>query len=91
MNCATAVEADVNLYENLVVKDENSDNGYSLNPDSLKTVKVYIEPSVKGVKAMDRFQFIRNGYFVADSKHCSDEHIVFNRIVSLKSSFKPGK
>ena len=40
---------------------------------------------------MDRFQFMRNGYFVADSKHCTEEHLVFNRIVSLKSSFKPNK
>lgn len=91
VNCETAVSADVNLYENLVVPDETSDNGYSLNPDSLKTVKAYIEPSVKGVKPMDRFQFIRNGYFIADSKHCTEDKLVFNRIVSLKSSFKPGK
>lgn len=91
VNCETAISADVNLYENLVVPDETSDNGYSLNPDSLKTVRAYIEPSVKGAKPMDRFQFIRNGYFIADSKHCTEDNLVFNRIVSLKSSFKPGK
>lgn len=91
VNCETAISADVNLYENLVVPDETSDNGYSLNPDSLKTVRAYIEPSVKGAKLMDRFQFIRNGYFIADSKHCTEDNLVFNRIVSLKSSFKPGK
>lgn len=91
VNAATAVTADVNLYENLVVPDENSENGYSMNPNSLTTVKAYIEPSIKGVKPMDRFQFMRNGYFVADSKHCTEEHLVFNRIVSLKSSFKPNK
>ena len=91
VNAATAVTADVNLYDNLVVPDENSENGYSMNPNSLTTVKAYIEPSIKGVKPMDRFQFMRNGYFVADSKHCTEEHLVFNRIVSLKSSFKPNK
>ena len=91
VDAATAVTADVNLYENLVVPDENSENGYSMNPNSLTTVKAYIEPSIKGVKPMDRFQFMRNGYFVADSKHCTEEHLVFNRIVSLKSSFKPNK
>ena len=91
VNCETAISADVNLYENLVVPDETSDNGYSLNPNSLKTVRAYIEPSVKGAKPMDRFQFIRNGYFIADSKHCTEDNLVFNRIVSLKSSFKPGK
>ena len=91
VNCATAVKAQVNLYENLVVADETSDNGYSLNPDSLKTVTAYIEPSINTVKPMDRFQFMRNGYFIADSKHCTEDNLVFNRIVSLKSSFKPGK
>ncbi len=91
VSCESAVEISVNLYENLVVPDESSDNGYSLNPDSLKTVRAYAEPSVKGVKKMDRFQFMRNGYFIADSKHCTDENIVFNRIISLKSSFKPNK
>lgn len=91
VNCATAVNAQVNLYENLVAADETSDNGYSLNPDSLKIVTAYIEPSIKTVKPMDRFQFMRNGYFIADSKHCTEDNLVFNRIVSLKSSFKPGK
>jgi glutaminyl-tRNA synthetase len=91
VNAPTAVSAKVNLYENLVVPDENSDNGYSLNPDSLKVANAFIEPAVKGVKPMDRFQFLRNGYFVADSKHCTENNLVFNRIVSLKSSFKPNK
>jgi glutaminyl-tRNA synthetase len=85
------VPAKVNLYENLVVPDENSDNGYALNPDSLKVADAFIEPAIKGVKPMDRFQFLRNGYFIADSKHCTADNLVFNRIVSLKSSFKPKK
>lgn len=91
VNAATAVCAKVNLYENLVIPDENSDNGYAINPDSLKVVNAFIEPEIKGCKPMDRFQFMRNGYFVVDSKHSTDESPVFNRIVSLKSSFKPNK
>ncbi len=91
VNAATAVSAKVNLYENLVIPDENSDNGYALNPDSLKTVDAFIEPQVKGSKALDRFQFLRNGYFAVDSKHSKEDALVFNRIVSLKSSFKPSK
>jgi glutaminyl-tRNA synthetase len=91
VNAATAVKASVNLYENLVVPDESSDNGYALNPDSLKVAEAYLEPYLKAVKPMERFQFIRNGYFVADSKHHTEENPVFNRIVSLKSSFKPNK
>lgn len=91
VNAATAVKAKVNLYENLVIPDETQDNGYSLNPDSLKVVEAYIEPQVKGSEKMDRFQFLRNGYFVVDSKHSTSDNLVFNRIVSLKSSFKPGK
>ncbi len=91
VNAATAVPATVNLYENLVISDESSDNGYALNPDSLKVAKAYLEPCLKDSKPMDRFQFIRNGYFVADSRHSTSDNLVFNRIVSLKSSFKPNK
>jgi glutaminyl-tRNA synthetase len=91
VNVSDAVPATVNLYENLVIPDESSDNGYSLNPDSLKVVHAYLEPVLKDVEPMQRFQFIRNGYFVADSKHCTKDNLVFNRIVSLKSSFKPNQ
>lgn len=84
-----AIEAEVNLYENLTITDENSNT--ILNPDSIKTVKAKLEPSLAGVKPMDRFQFMRLGYFIADSKHCKEDKLVFNRIVSLKSSFKPEK
>lgn len=91
VNCDTAVKAKVNLYENLVVADETSDNGYKLNPNSLKVADAFIEPSIKSAKPMDRFQFMRNGYFIADSKHYTEDNLVFNRIVSLKSSFKPSK
>lgn len=89
VSCDTAVKAKVNLYENLVVADETSDNGYKLNTESLKEITAFIEPAIKEAKAMDRYQFMRNGYFIADSKHYTEDNLVFNRIVSLKSSFKP--
>ena len=50
-----------------------------------------IEPSVKNFKKGDRMQFMRNGYFCVDTKDTTDEKLVFNRIVPLKSSFKIGK
>lgn len=91
VSCNEAVPMTVNLYESLVVPDESSDTGYVLNPQSVKTVTAYGEAELKNAEPMDRFQFIRNGYFVADSKHHTKENPVFNRIVSLKSSFKPNK
>jgi len=48
----------------------------------------YLEPSFEGVKAYDSFQFVRNGYFCVDAKDSKPDALVFNRIVSLKSSFK---
>ncbi|MFQ9932998.1 MAG: glutamine--tRNA ligase/YqeY domain fusion protein [Lachnospiraceae bacterium] len=87
-----AVKAEVRLYENIVDEEKgklNEDGTLNLNPNSLTVLKeCYIEPSVKGAKPMDSFQFVRNGYFCVDSKESREEHLVFNRIVSLKSSFK---
>lgn len=85
----TAVSAKVNLYESLVLPDENGE--LVLNPDSVKTVDAYLEQELKTAEKNDRFQFIRNGYFIADSKHHTQDAPVFDRIVSLKSSFKPNK
>lgn len=89
VNAKDCFDAQVNLYENLVIPDENNPSEYVLNPDSLKVVTAKCEMSLKDSKAYDRFQFMRNGYFVADSKHSKENEPVFNRIVSLKSSFKP--
>ena len=89
VNAATAVPARVNLYENLVTADETAENGYALNPDSLKVMDAYLEPFLKDAERMQRFQFMRHGYFIADSKHHTKDNAVFNRIVSLKNSFKP--
>ena len=86
-----AVEAEVRLFENLVDEEKgvyNEDGSLNLNPDSLEVRKCYIEPSVKDAKAFDRFQFVRQGFFCVDYKDTTEDKLVFNRIVSLKSSFK---
>ncbi len=87
-----AVKAEVRLYENIVDEEKgklNEDGTLNLNPNSLVVLKeCYIEPSVKDAKPMESFQFVRHGYFCVDSKDSSENNLVFNRIVSLKSSFK---
>lgn len=86
-----AVKAEVRLYENIIDEEKgvyNEDGSLNLNPDSIQVLKdCYIEPVVKGAKAYDTFQFVRQGYFCVDSKDSKPEQLVFNRIVSLKSSF----
>ncbi|MCR5421291.1 MAG: glutamine--tRNA ligase/YqeY domain fusion protein [Lachnospiraceae bacterium] len=90
-----AVKAEVRLYENLIDEEKgvyNSDGSLNLNPDSRTILKdCYIEENIKGAKPYDSFQFVRQGYFCVDAKDSQDEELVFNRIVSLKSSFKPGR
>lgn len=89
-----AVEAEVRLYENLVDEElgvYNEDGSMNINPNSLEVRKCYIEPSAKGAKAYDRFQFVRQGFFCVDCKDSTEDKLVFNRIVSLKSSFKIAK
>ena len=86
-----AVEAEARLYENLVDEEKgvyNEDGTMNLNPNSMEVKKCYVEPSFDGVKAYDSFQFVRQGFFCVDCKDSTPEHLVFNRIVSLKSSFK---
>ena len=92
---ATAVTAECRLYENLVDEEKgklNADGTLNLNPNSLTVLKeCYVEPSLKDAKAYDSFQFVRNGFFCVDAKDSTPEHLGFNRIVSLKSSFKISK
>ena len=88
-----AKKAEVRLYENLIdeVKGvyNKEDGSLNLNPNSLTVIRdAYMEPALEGVKAYDSFQFVRNGYYCVDAKDSTDENPVFNRIVSLKSSFK---
>ena len=91
-HCVNAV---VKLYENLVDEEKgvyNEDGTMNINPNSLTVVdNCYIEESVKEAKPLDSFQFVRNGFFCVDGRDgqpIDSEHLVFNRIVSLKSSFK---
>ena len=88
-----AQKAEVRLYENLIDEEKGvynkEDGSLNLNPNSLTVIKdAYVEPSFDGYGAYDSFQFVRNGYFCIDSHDSKPEHLVFNRIVSLKSSFK---
>ena len=86
------IQATARLYENLVDEEKgvyNEDGSLNLNPNSCKVVETcYVEPFVKGAQKQDKFQFVRNGYFCVDEKDTTEDHLVFNRIVSLKSSFK---
>ena len=88
----TARKAECRLYENIVDEEKgklNEDGTLNLNPNSLTVLKdCYVEPQLAEAKAYDSFQFMRSGYFCVDAKDSRPEHLVFNRIVSLKSSFK---
>ena len=92
--CAeTAEKAEIRLYENIVDEEKgvyNEDGTVNVNPDSLTVLKdAFIEPALAEAGAMDSFQFVRQGYFIVDSKDSAMDHMVFNRIVSMKSSYRP--
>ena len=92
VNAKTAIKAEMRLYENIVDEEKGKldENGnLNLNPNSLTILKdCYVEPCLKDAKAYDSFQFVRNGFFCVDAKDSKPDVLVFNRIVSLKSSFK---
>lgn len=87
-----AVPAEVRLYENIVDEEKgklDDDGNLNLNPNSLKVLNnCVVEENLAGASPEDSFQFVRQGFFCVDMKDSSKEHLVFNRIVSLKSSFK---
>ncbi|MDD6215530.1 MAG: glutamine--tRNA ligase/YqeY domain fusion protein [Roseburia sp.] len=87
-----AKKAEVRLYENIVDEElgvYNEDGSLNLNPNSLTVLTdCYVEPDLADAKAYDSFQFVRQGFFCVDAKDSTKEHPVFNRIVSLKSSYK---
>lgn len=89
----TAKKAEVRLYENIVDEEKgvyNEDGTININPNSLTIIKdAYVEPELEKFEPGDSFQFMRTGYFCLDTKDSTKEHMVFNRIVSLKSSYKP--
>ena len=83
VSASHAEKVEARLYEQLVDEEQN------INPNSLKVMdSCYVEPELKNAKVGDYFQFVRQGYFTLDSKDSTSDHLVFNRIVSLKSSFK---
>ncbi len=93
VDAKTSVKAEVRLYENIVDEEKgvyNEDGSLNLNPNSITVLKdCRIEHSVSEAKSYDSFQFLRHGYFCVDSKDSAKDNLVFNRIVSLKSSYKP--
>ncbi len=92
VNVPTAVSATVRLYENLIDEEKgvyNEDGSLNLNPNSRTVIEnCMLEPSLADAKAYESFQFVRNGFFCVDYKDSKEGSLVFNRVVSLKSSFK---
>lgn len=87
-----AIEMEARLYEELLNEDSDAEDWVErLNPNSLTVCNALGEPSLANAKPGDRYQFVRNGFFCADSRHSKAEHLVFNRTVSLKSSWQPPK
>lgn len=93
VEASQAIPAEFRLFEPLITdEDEEMEEGKTfldyVNPNSLEVIQGFIEPNMKDVKPQDKFQFFRHGYFNVDPKYTTSEKPVFNRIVSLKSSFK---
>ncbi|WP_173391382.1 glutamine--tRNA ligase/YqeY domain fusion protein [Brevibacillus massiliensis] len=95
VEASRAVPAEFRLYEPLILDEEEEEEGKTfldyINPHSLEVVKGFVEPNMKDAKPQDKFQFFRHGYFNVDPKDTRDGHLVFNLIVSLKSSFEVKK
>lgn len=93
VSAESAIDAEVRLYENIVDEEKgklNDDGTLNYNPNSLTVLKnCKLEAAFKEAKKGDSFQFLRHGYFCVDIKDTMDDRLVFNRIVSLKSSYKP--
>ncbi|MFZ7131137.1 MAG: glutamine--tRNA ligase/YqeY domain fusion protein [Eubacteriales bacterium] len=91
-NC---IQAEIRMYDYLLNDDaseeELQDPMNRINQDSLRIVNAYLEPALKSAKIGDRFQFVRNGYFAVDCNDSTEDQLVFNLTVNLKSSWKPGK
>lgn len=87
-----ALPAEFRLFETLILDDKDDDDGKKfldqINPNSLEILQGFVEPSIKGAVPQSKYQFIRVGYFSVDTRYTTDTKLVFNRIVSLKSSFK---
>ena len=91
VSAPTAGRVECRLYENIVDEEKgklNADGTLNLNPNSKTITTAYVEPKLMEAKAYDSFQFMRNGYYCVDCKDSKEGQPVYNRIVSLKSSFK---
>lgn len=91
VEASQAIPAEFRLYEPLILDEDSEDSSHfldNINPASLTTEQGFVEPNMADAKAQDKFQFFRHGYFNVDSK---SENLVFNLIVSLKSSYTAGK
>lgn len=93
VDAKTAKPAEFRLYEPLILDDAPENEGKhfleQINPNSLEVLEGYIENTTANIaKPQDKFQLVRNGFFNVDPKYTTDDKLVFNRIVSLKSSFK---
>ncbi|MDD6451407.1 MAG: glutamine--tRNA ligase/YqeY domain fusion protein [Lachnospiraceae bacterium] len=91
VNAETAVSAEVRQYENIVNEElgvYNEDGSVNVNPNSKTVLHAFVEPVVKDAKAYDSFQFVRDGFYCVDCRDSRPDHLVFNRVVSLKSSYK---
>ena len=91
VEATSAVPVKINLYENIVEEEKgklNEDGTLNLNPNSLIVKNGFVEQELKDAKPYDRFQFVRNGYFSVEPKDFENGIPIFNRIVSMKSSFK---
>jgi len=94
VDCATGVKAEIRLYDRLFTEKDPLKDGTDqflkyMNPDSLKVVTGYVEPTLRAARPGERFQFERTGYFVADEYDFRPDAPVFNRTVTLKDSYKP--
>ena len=92
----TAIPCEFRLYEPLILDDAPENEGKhfleQINPNSMEILQGFAEPTqIKDAKPLDKFQFVRNGFFSIDTKYTTDDKLVFNRVVPLKRSFKPGK
>ncbi|MGX4599882.1 glutamine--tRNA ligase/YqeY domain fusion protein [Faecalimicrobium sp. JNUCC 81] len=92
----SAVPCEFRLFEPLILDDAPENEGKhfleQINPTSIEVLQGFAEPTqLETANAFDKFQFVRNGFFSVDNKYTTDEKLVFNRVVPLKSSFKPGK
>ena len=96
VDAKSAIPCEFRLFEPLILDDNEENEGKhfleQINPHSIEILQGYAEATqLKDAKMLDKFQFVRNGFFSVDTKYTTEDKLVFNRVVPLKSSFKPSK